>query len=275
METQDEIDFKYLYNIILKNKKQIIILSFLLTFIMSLYIFIKPNIYQIDSVLEVGFYNKNHILEDPNTLVHKLQIQYNVSNYNITHKFPYIQDIHLIPKTKNLIYLSAVGTSKNKIKAFIETTNNSIINAHNKIIEKYKSNILALINIYHKTLLDLQNELSFKEKELHITKINIKQLFQSNPSLSAITLMEALKQETLIQNIQNKIYSINNMIYQEKLKLSDSNIQKTKVIKLIEYKDHIRPKRKLIIIISFFMFLLLSVFVFIIKEYIIRKKNFS
>ncbi len=264
---EDEIDLRELVKTIWKYKTFIVLFSIVVTSIAVVYVFIKPNIYQVDSVIKIGNYS-GKILENPKTLVEILKIGYDVDGKITKRNYPYVSSVSMYKKVNNLIKISILALSKNDAKNLIDSVDRDIISKHLKLIAEYKKNILLSIKLYKDELNSINKNLEKITISLNKQKQKAKSLSKSNPSLSAIYMIEVLRQQKEIDNFKNKEYQLKNLISNKEMELLPINIKPTKVVKVLVYQNHVKPKRSLIIIVAFITSLILSIFLVFFIEFI-------
>jgi len=267
-----KIDIIEVFKLVISYYKLILIVIFVITTISVLYALKKPNIYQVDSILEIGYYNnlntQKTLLENPNILVNKLKFEYDLDGKEHRKKLPYISDIYHLKQTKNLIIISALGLSKESAKNKIEELNKKIIANHLGIIDEYKKNILYSIYSYQKEVNLLQNKIQQNLKILTLQKQEAKDLTSKNLTLGAIYLIEVLKENNEINKLEKRKFELSNLINQEKLKLLPINIKQTKIIKIMVYQNRVKPKRSIIVVTGFIISIIVSLFLVFFIEFI-------
>jgi len=272
MEDKNRLSLKVLFKTLFEYKKFITIFTVGFTILITIYFYFKPNIYQIDSLVEIGYYrdnnNKINYIEDPKNLVNKLKIIYDVDGKEEVYKFPFVKNVSMNNDTTNLIIISILGLTKEETKNFTQIVNQKIIDKHSKIIELYKKNILSNIKIYKKKLEKVNENLNLKEKKLDLNNKQVNIKTKSDIGNNAIYLLEVLKEEQNIERLQNQQFKLIDLINQEKTRLLVTNLKATKVVKLVKYKKPVKPKRKLIIFVSFILLFILAIFLVFFIEFI-------
>jgi len=258
---EDEIDLKNVIEIILKYKKFIFILTFIFTLLGTIYILLKKPIYEIQSSIQLGYIydvNKNSklYLLNPYSTKEYLENLYKKNQFNKI-KYPTL-NIN-IPKHITSIYnLSIQAFSNKQAINYLNLILKDLKNKENQKIKIIKNNIIKQINILKNTNLNFQKELKILNKKLKIIK---------NPQIYTIILNHMLKIKTQITQNKLKILSL-------KEKLSPSNIIHTHIIGTIKKLDKpIKPKKKLIITITFVTGFILSIIFIFFIEYIQSQKK--
>lgn len=235
---EDEIDLRELFLIIWRKKVFIVLLTFIVTILASIYAFMKTPIYEVKAVIEVGSFNSNsnsnsnsNYIENPLNLIKKLLIlnKENIKGIQDSN----IENITLVKSTPNLIELSATSAS-----------NENGIKLLNKIVADVKEEHLSKIDSYKSLIVDNINNLKSQIKLLEDDKNKF------DGSL-------AVKFEL--------VSKINDL----ELQISPHNIQNTKLIgDIITNEYPIKPKKKLIVAVSFVTGFILSIFLVFFMEFI-------
>jgi LPS O-antigen subunit length determinant protein (WzzB/FepE family) len=273
---EDEIDLRELFKTIWKYKKFIIVFTFIITLLAGVYAFIKPNIYQVDSILEIGYYNSYSnsnsnskiLLENPQVLVAKLKTKYGIDIKGIKRELPYVDNITTFKKANSLIKISTLGLSKNDAKKVTKEVNDEIIKRHLQLIDEYKKNVMYQIKSYQKGLNNIINNQKRLKLTIKIQKEKAQKLSKTNPTLSAIYMVEILKQQDKLSNLKRDSFELQNKIILNQQKLLPINIKPTKVVRTIVYENHVKPKRALIIIVAFITSFILAIFLVFFIEFI-------
>lgn len=181
---EEEIDLKELLSIIIKKKKFIFIFTILVTFLALVYVSIKSPIYEVKSVVRIGYIGTS-LVEASNVLETKLRIVFGVgSNLSTSKDEGIVSNISLVKKVDDFLEITTQGYSnekaleknrqvveflqneyKYKIDEYILNTNLGIKNLENKIKylnEVERENIkLAINKIKLQTIPRIDNQISF------------------------------------------------------------------------------------------------------------------
>lgn len=79
---EDEIDLKELFSVIWEKKLFIISVTLFITICAGIYVFIKTPIYEVKSIIEVGYIEKQ-LVEEPSLIEQKLNVVFSVDDKNI------------------------------------------------------------------------------------------------------------------------------------------------------------------------------------------------
>jgi len=249
----NEISLKELVKTILKYKKFLIGFIFILTILSIIYaLYIAKPVYEIKANIEPGYINnylgntieKNYII-NPDAL--NLEIVNNFDNSkDKKNPFPIIRS-KLIANNK-IIELTLQDRSNLDAKKNLDKIFNYIKNKENSIITAYKNNINKEIEILSNTKKEYLKEIKDYQKKLN----------SNNPKVFQAILDTISKDREIIFSIESKI---------EKLKAI--NIKNLHYIgKVLIYDNPIKPKKKLIVIITFITSLILSIFIIFFIELI-------
>lgn len=233
---EDEIDLRELFLTLWEKKVFILLFTIIVTILASIYAFIKTPIYEVKAVIEVGTFNSNNnsnsnYIENPQNLIKKLLIlnKENIKGIQDAN----IENITLVKSTPNLIELSATSVS-----------NENGIKLLNKIITNVKEEHLSKIDSYKSLIIDNINNLKSQIKLLEDDKNKFDE-----------SLAVKFELVTKINDLE--------------LQISPHNIQNTKLIgDIITNEYPVKPKKKLIIAVSFVTGFILSIFLVFFMEFI-------
>ena len=210
----------------------------------------------------------------------------------------------VVPKgSKEFLEIKSLAVSNDFALKEIEKVISYVQEEHKKILNDVKqrrelkvANLdVQIYNIQNKAIPLLENKINFQEKTLvefnnQIERIskNLKNIELSNPSLSALKLMEKRDLTAFIIDLNTKIMDMKDKkemlstveidkLKEKKLLLSSlmmpHNYKNTQIIgEIIINDDPIKPKKILILIVSFIIGLILSIFLVFILEFI-RSEN--
>ncbi len=95
-----------------------------------------------------------------------------------------------------------------------------------------------------------------------------------NPSLFAIYIIELNNKNSEINGLKSKIVALKNQIKDVEISISSMNIKETRLIGgITASKDPVKPKKSLIIVVSFVTGLILGVFMVFLSEFASNIKN--
>ena len=314
----DEIDLFELWNIIVKKKKIIFILTAIITITGILYAYTKTPIYEVKALIEVGNYkiintnnnDKNintNSVDNPIKLVKRLNVLYIDILKNQKDRVSVVDSI-VIPKgSKEFIEIKSSSISNKLAKEEITNIIYSLREKHGEILSNIKNNRqleiknieLELSNIKNKSfplfikkIKEEENAIANYKLDINLLENNIKKIKESNPTLTVLLLMEKRDLRKLILELDKNIFELkekmNNSLVQKMNELSSKKIEIESLILPHNYKNTqivgeiitndypTKPKKKLVIIVSFVTGLIMSIFLVFILEFIsVRKEKYK
>ena len=320
-EDEDETDLRELYRTIIDRKKFIFLFTTIVTLISLGYVFLKTPIYEATALIEIGSYkmynndkknnnnndnnNNERVILDNNTqLARRLNILYIDMLKNKKDRVSKIETIKIPKNTKNFIEIKSLSTSN---KLAIKEISNVVLfvqKKHQKILDDIKQEREAEIknidikidNIKKRTIpllakkikLQEQTILDFKTQVENISK-NLKKIENTNPSLSALKLMEKrdltsfiIKLNTQLMDMRDKKSELSttaiNSLKKEKAIVSSlllsHNYKNTQIVGEIMTNDFpVKPKKKLMVVVSFVTAFILSIFIVFFLNFIRDEKQ--
>ena len=303
---EDEIDLRELFIKIWAKKIFIISFTFIVTILAAVYTLTKTPIYEGKVLIEIGNYkldnsnnNSNILIDNANALVQKLNILFIDMKKNVKNKEVEITNISVPKKQDSFIEITANGINNDLIKKdilgivkYISTSHKSIledvknrrelqINNINRKINNIKNNEIKLleerVSLQNQTIEDLKSQLKIIDE-------NLKKIEKINPTLAALKLMEKrdisnfiLKISEDLMETKNKKDILNTTILsqlEEERNLIQSlllphNYKNTQIVGKILINDYaIKPKKTLIVIVSFITGLILAIFLVFLIDFI-------
>lgn len=241
--TEDEIDLRELFSVILQQKTFIISFTLLITILSIIYVYTKTPIYEVKSIMEIGFL-ENKVVDDPAVVEQKLNIIFGVEdeNTNSNAEKGIITSIKKDKDVKNFIEIKTEAISNdialaknkevleltkqlynNKIEQFKTFSNNDIVNIQREIDYVNNvdiKNILSQINIL---------------KEQEIFKINREIENLKNQNLKNIDKEINILKTQNIENIDKEI----NILKTQEIPMIKNEIEFLSNIKLKTLKEKI------------------------------------
>lgn len=312
----DEIDLFELWNTIVKKKKNIFILTSIITIVGIIFAYTKTPIYEAKALIEVGNYkvlsiknnNENVIstnsVDNPIKLVKRLNVLYIDVLKNQKDRISEVDSI-IIPKgSKEFIEIKSLAISNKLAKEEIQKIIYSLKEKHGEILDNIKNNRQLEIKNIELELSNIKNK-SFplfikkiKEEELAVSNYkldinllekNIQKIKETNPTLTVLLLMEKRDLMKTVLDLEKNIFELkekmNNSLVQNMNKLSNKkteieslllshNYKNTQIVGEIITNDYpTKPKKKLIIVVSFVTGLILSIFLAFFLEFISNRKE--
>ncbi len=255
---EETIDIKGIIRVILSHKKTLFVSTFTITLLATIYSFFITPIYQVKADLQLGYFNINttngikkvNLLNSTST---KIYIKNKYDNSKTELKYPLINPSFPKEASKNIINISIQDTSNEKALTTLNTILNDLQHQEKEKINLYINNIKSEIKLFNKQKELLSSQIqTLKEK---IQKVQ-------NPEIYHIMLLS-------IQNYQNKLQNITLKLNNLQERISPKNLFLSSIIGKISFHDYpIKPKKKLIIIVSFVASLIFSIILIFILEFI-------
>jgi hypothetical protein len=327
---EEKIDLRELFSSFTKKKVFIFVFTFVLTLLAIIYVNIKKPIYEVKSVVRIGYINLT-LIESINILETKLKLIFRVNDQPIiTEEEGIVSNISAIKKVDNFLeittqaYSNEQALSKNKevvdflqneykykIDEYILKTNIGIKKLEEQI--KYVENVTKIdkeeqINFLNNVdLVTIENKEKFNKEKLNQYQENINQISKrrsTNDTQNMLSAMEILNYQNLILNLQNQIENLNkekqNIITEkipslkrnlefdiktkldnlkdsielEKLKLSNNLAKNSEIVGSVLVNDNpVKPKKALIIIVSFVTAFILSLLLVFFMSFISNLKK--
>lgn len=243
--------------------------------------------------------NKVVFVDNVNLLREKLNVLFIDMKKNIDNKESSIVSIKIPYKQKNLIEVISHGYSNQLAEEEIRNIFDYVRDEHSKVLGDIKqrrelriNNLIKKIEnikdigiktLDEKILLQSNMIISYK-KHLELINKNQKSIQQSNPSLAALKLIEKrdiinsiFKLNIQLMDLKNKKHNFlaSNIIELEEEKslynslLLPHNYKETQIVgDIITNKHPIKPKKKLLIVISFVISFIISIFIVFFIRYI-------
>lgn len=267
IKNEDEIDLRELWNIILKFKKIIILITGSITLVTIAYAFMATPIYEAKAVLDIGSYNNTNWIENPSTVIKRLEMNY-IENKNMEKK-AWLDKVFFVKGTQNLLELSALGFSKESVILYLKEIEVNISTRHQKLIDAYVDSVKIKMENLNIQKAELLIEKVRLEEELNKKSNYIEKFVKENPAVAAVYSIELNNYAVELKNLKNSIYNINNQLNDLKLDISSKNLKITEMLDHIVVSDHpIKPKKSLIVIVGFVTGVILSIFLAFSLEFI-------
>lgn len=267
IKNEDEIDLRELWNIILRFKKIIILITGSITLVTIAYAFMATPIYEAKAVLDIGSYNNTNWIENPSTVIKRLEMNY-IENKNMEKK-AWLDKVFFVKGTQNLLELSALGFSKESVILYLKEIEVNISTRHQKLIDAYVDSVKIKMENLNIQKAELLIEKVRLEEELNKKSNYIEKFVKENPAVAAVYSIELNNYAVELKNLKNSIYNINNQLNDLKLDISSKNLKITEMLDHIVVSDHpIKPKKSLIVIVGFVTGVILSIFLAFSLEFI-------
>lgn len=308
---EDEIDLRELFNTIWKKKLFVIVFTFIVTLCAGIYAYTKTPIYEVKSIIEIGFIDKEsgkdvndkQLLEEPSLLEQKLNVIFSVADKSINND----------PKKGIVSSITQMKTVKNFIEIKTEAVSNEIAIAKSKEILEYTQKLYEPKINQYQTLVNndvsnVEDEINFLKNEkmkmliekVESSKANLEKYNKEISSLyklntndkisSMIVSVQMVNYQNLIENAQDALKTSSLEIEQIlkdtipklqqkkeviKFKTSEQNLTNTRLVgDYITSNYPSKPKKALIIVVAFVTGFILSIFIVFFMQFInnFRKK---
>lgn len=300
---EDEIDLKELFKTIWKYKIFILVFTFIVTILSIIYVALKAPIYQATALIELGSYktesDQDIIIDNADNLSKKLNTIFIDLRKNVENKDFEITKIATEKDIKNFIEISSEASSNTQAIEGLNEVIEHIKSEHSKLLDDVKEknefqlkNISLsiknieedkLVNIEKKIELYQQNILNLEEQMVSVTE-TLKNINKLDPAISALKLMEKRDISNAIilnkSNLYDLIEKKENLINIEINKLLDRkkiletlslshNLKNSEVVgSILVNENPIKPKKFIIVIITFVTGFILSIFLVFFIEVI-------
>ena len=312
---EDEIDLRELFKTIAKYKVFIAVFTTVVTLGALAYAFSKTPMYEAKALVEIGSYkvdnynannNNKALLDDTFQLVKVLNVLYIDMYKNVKDKKASVESITIPKKSKGFIEIKSLAVSNDlavksilKIVEYIQQKNQKVLDDVKQRREFEIKNLdVKIDDIKKKEMALLSKKISLKkqtlkgyENQLKLIDENIKKIENTKPTLVALELMEKRDLSATIMNLNMQIMDMinkeNNLEttvianLKERKKLLESmllphNYKNTAIVGEVITNDYpVKPKKKLIVIVSFVTGLILSIFLVFFIEFIRNEKEES
>lgn len=299
---EDEIDLREIFKSIFERKYFISIFTLIITILAIIYVSIKTPIYEAKAVIEIGSYKTEsdevRVVDNLNEFSKKLSTIFIDLRKDDIEKESEITNISISKGMKNYIEISSQAISndlalkeieavlsftkdehgkflndiKEKNKIQISNIDNSVKNLQEQIV-----NIDRKIELYEKNVINLEEQMKFVLESLK----NINSL---DPSIAALKLMEKRDISNDIISNKSQLFDlmikkesisnleINKLIERKKILESltlDYNIKNSDIVGKIQINDYpVKPKKTLVVVVSFVTGFILSIFIIFFMQFI-------
>ena len=305
---EDEINLRELWQVIWNKKLFIVMFTTMITIGSIIWAMTRTPIYEAKTLLKIGSYkpyNNNNIqLDNASQLERELNVLFIDMFENAKDKKSTIKSINIPKGSMKFIEIKAQSISNKLAKEEIEKVIIYIQKEHLKVLNDIKQqreldikNIDNKIRkIRNKSIPLLSNKIKLLETNLknlknQISEINhnLVKIKSSTPSLAALRIMEKQNLSTHKIDLETKLMDMQNtydtLLTVEISKLEDEkililslmlphNYTNTKIIGDIMTNDYpIKPKKKLIVVVSFVTGLILAIFLAFFLNFIGKNED--
>ncbi len=306
---EDEIDLRELFKTLVKHKMKIVLITLAVTISAVIYALSAPKVYEAKAILRIGEYktensNDKVVLSDANVLSKELGILYIDILKNAKDKEAKIDRIEVPKNQKNFLEITANGSSNKAAETEIQKVVDYVQEKHKKVLDDVKNIYEArakqvegkLMLLKTKTLPSLQEKIGRYKKDVAVyeanfldVQSNLKKIKVSNPTLATLQINEQRYLADIIIKLKDSLESFENqknnieVVEIEKLEeelkalkvlMEPYNYKNTEIVGAIMTNEYpIKPKKSLIVAVSFVTGLILSIFFVFFLEFIRNDKN--
>ena len=291
----DEIDLVELFKTLWGYKIIIFLVTFLFMILGAIYVFViaTPK-YEVSTTFENGYYktsisNKTPI-NDKSSIINTLNVKFMDELKNrsdLDFKFTSIKDIEKSNNFRIVILANSneIGTSKmNEVLNFLEENDQKnidnyvknikqqieILKNQNLNLESNKNNFEMQINSVKQTIKEFDNQLNSLSKK---DDLSSQTQFNKLIDLKNISNLEISAIEKNIMDLDSDYFQNKSYILELEKKIEPGNIQKTHILSnIVTYEEPVKPKKALILLISCFVGLFVSIFGVLIWDSVKNRK---
>ena len=295
---EDTIDLKELLNTLKKNKRFIIIFTFLATLLVGIYLyfFAKP-VYESKTLIEIGHY-KNKLLEKSTTLATKLENIFIEPQKYKKNQQAWVKNISPIKKSDKFLTINTYGYTQKLSKEKLQELINYIQTTHQEKLTSIKKLLLRRIEIIKQEIKKLQSfdlaqiDLIIQKNKETINKYKktlkelshrLEAIEKSNSTLALLGLLQQQSIQSQIQSLENRIESLTKRKIDIKLQINklQEKIEDIKdslspvnysnshpVGNILTPQNPIKPRKLLILAITLISSLLFSIFILFFREWL-------
>ncbi len=255
---EEEIDLKELILTILKYKKFLIFFTIFSLLLATFYIYTTKPIYKIEANIKPGYIIniKTDNVEEISLLDTNI-ISTFIENTFDQSKAPQGYPKIIAKKSKNkidkIVNIQIEDFSNKKALEVLHKILNSLKSQEDIKIKTFKKNILSQIDVIKRQITTLKEQYS--------------SLLKNIPNINSPEV--ALVITNSINNIKNKMLGLNLKLKALEIKILPQNIKYSSIIGKPIINDYpIKPKKKLILIVSFITSLILGIFLIFFFEFL-------
>jgi len=271
---EEKIDLKKIFNILKNRKRLLFLIPIFVTLTALIYVFfIAKPVYSVRTMIEVGQIEGKPV-DNINNIQQKLSYEYHVNSKGVSKKLPYVKNVSVPKKSNSIISLTIYGNNNEEAKKYIETVIHKIEIDYREKTNASINNTNELINHIQRDINDHSKNLTKMEKELETFNQKIISLKSEDAALAGIYVMQIGQSQTEINNLKKYISTLKNKLQALKFSLTPVMIRPTRIVGDIEtIEKPIKPKKKLIVIATFIVSLMFSVFLAFFLDFIERTRK--
>lgn len=266
---EDTIDIRVLFDVIKKQARYIYIITTAITLTVVLYLFLiaKP-VYEVKAMLEIGEIN-THSIENIQNIKQKLMYEYKVNEK--THKkiYPRVKSVEVPKKSNSILSISVYARSNPEALEYMHTITSKILHEYKEKTDAYILNKQSLIKLRDEAISSTLEALNIMKKDLEEYNNKIVSLEDEDGALAGIYALQIGQKQKQMIELQQYIVDLKNNKQALILSLSPLKIRPTQIVgDVVILEKPIKPKKGLIIVVSFITALMLSIFFIFFLEFI-------
>lgn len=267
------IDLKELFYILKKRKKIIYLFTVLVTLFAIIYAFFlaKP-VYDVRAMIEIGKMDAGTKDETPldnlGDVKQKLVYLYGV-NSKKKREYPRVKSITIPKKSKSIFSITVEGRDNESAISHIDKLVHKLESDYAEKIKTYIDTQKELITLTQYDILMSQKNLDDIQKTLKDYNKKILNITEKDAALAGLYTIQISQNQSRLQEIQSRISGLKTRKFNLNLSMAPLRITQTHIIGNVEVlKKPIKPKKALIVIVSFITSLMLSIFLVFILEFV-------
>ena len=267
------IDLRELFKTLQKRKKFIYIFTALVTVFAIIYAYIlaKP-VYEVRAMIQIGKIYAGTKDETPldnlEDIKQKLQYLYGV-NGKKGRNYPRVKSI-IIPKNSKSIFAIVVeGRDNESATSRITKVTQALENNYAQKIKTYMDTQKELIALTQHDIIQSQKNLDDIQDTLKDYNKKILNITKKDAALAGLYTIQISQNQSRLSEIQSRISMLKTRYFDLKLSIAPLRITRTHIIGSVEVLNKpIKPKKALIVTVSFITSLMLSLFLAFFLEFI-------
>lgn len=261
----DEIDIRELFETLKERKKLIYVVTGLITLFAIVYalVWAKP-VYEVKAMIEIGKTDAGTKDETPldNITEVKQKLEY---TYGIKSKkkrtYPRVKSISISRKSMSIVAIVVEGKDNESAIGHMDKVISQVESSYKLKIKAYTDAQEELISLTEKDILTNEKNLKNLNDTLKDYNEKILNITQKDAALAGLYTIQISQNIKSLQDIQLRISNLKMIKINLKLSIAPLRIVQTHSIGNIEVLDKpVKPKKVLIVIVSFITGLMVSIF---------------
>jgi uncharacterized protein involved in exopolysaccharide biosynthesis len=270
---EDTIDLRELWKTLMKRKILIVGLTAIVTILATAYALLVKPVFQVSTNMELAYISGEPAVDLP-SLIHKLNVLYEVGEKGTHKELPVISSIDIPKKVKGIINIQAQGYDNISAEKKLEEIIDYIQAWQDKEVDIYISKQKKMLVSIAEELKDKSEMIEEIKKFMSNYQNKILNISKQDAALAGVYTIEIGKKQTELQNSFNQIYNLKNKKSDIEFSISQLKLKKAGQIGKIKVLDYpVKPKKKLIVVVAFITGLFFSVFLVFFLEFIHNSKR--